>query len=208
MSLLLIRHGETAFNRDRVMQPADTPLSEQGMEQARHLAGRLRSAGIGRILASDMARARMTAEPIAEAAGVDIEFDPLLHERNFGALRGQRFVDLEGQGIEPFVEGYVPPQGESWEDFDIRVSRAWAAIQAAIPDSGDLAVVTHGLVCAALLRNHLDASDHETQIGRLYPLRNASLTRIEPLPPWRVELLNSTVHLDDSDAKTPIYGQA
>ena len=41
MSLLLIRHGETAFNRDRVMQPADTPLSEQGVAQARHLAGRL-----------------------------------------------------------------------------------------------------------------------------------------------------------------------
>lgn len=208
MSLLLIRHGETAFNRDRVMQPADTPLSEQGMAQARHLAGRLRGAGIGRILASDMARARMTAEPIAEAAGVDIEFDPLLHERNFGVLRGQRFVDLEVQGIEPFVEDYVPPEGESWEVFDTRVSRAWAVIRAAVPDDGDLAVVTHGLVCAALLRNHLDLSDHETQIGRLYPLRNASLTRIEPLPPWRVELLNSTVHLDNSDAKTPIYGQA
>lgn len=150
----------------------------------------------------------MTAEPIAEAAGVEIEFDPLLHERNFGVLRGQRFVDLEVQGIEPFVEDYVPPEGESWEVFDTRVSRAWAVIRAAVPDDGDLAVVTHGLVCAALLRNHLDLSDHETQIGRLYPLRNASLTRIEPLPPWRVELLNSTVHLDNSDAKTPIYGQA
>ncbi|MEC9330784.1 MAG: histidine phosphatase family protein [Pseudomonadota bacterium] len=208
MSLLLIRHGETAFNRDRVMQPADTPLSEQGMAQARQLAGRLRGAGIRRILASELARARMTAEPIAEAAGVEIEFDPLLHERNFGVLRGQRFVDLEVQGIEPFVEDYVPPEGESWEVFDTRVSRAWAVIRAAVPDDGDLAVVTHGLVCAALLRNHLDLSDHETQIGRLYPLRNASLTRIEPLPPWRVELLNSTVHLDNSDAKTPIYGQA
>ena len=208
MSLLLIRHGETAFNRDRVMQPADTPLSEQGMAQARYLAGRLRGAGIRRILASDMARARMTAEPIAEAAGVDIEFDPLLHERNFGALRGQRFVDLEGQGIEPFVEGYVPPEGESWEVFDTRVSRAWVVIRAAIPDAGDLAVVTHGLVCATLLRNHMDTAEHERVIGRLYPLRNASLTRIEPLPPWRVELLNSTVHLGDLDAKTPIYGQA
>ncbi len=208
MSLLLIRHGETALNRDRVMQPADTPLSEQGVAQARHLAGRLRGAGIRRILASDMARARMTAEPIAEAAGVDIEFDPLFHERNFGVLRGQRFIDLETQGIEPFAEGYVPPEGESWEVFEMRVSRAWAVIQEAVADAGDLAVVTHGLVCATLLRNHLDASDHETQIGRLYPFRNASLTCIEPFPPWRVELLNSTVHLDGSGAKTPVYGQA
>ena len=208
MSLLLIRHGETALNRDRVMQPADTPLSEQGVAQARHLAGRLRGAGIRQILASDMARARMTAEPIAEAAGVDIEFDPLLHERNFGVLRGQRFIDLESQGIEPFAEGYVPPEGESWEVFEMRVSRAWAVIQEAVADAGDLAVVTHGLVCATLLRNHLDASDHETPIGRLYPFRNASLTCIEPLPPWRVELLNSTVHLDGSGAKTPVCGQA
>ena len=208
MSLLLIRHGETPFNRDRVMQPPDTPLSELGMAQAQHLAERLRDTRITRILASDLARARMTAEPIAEAAEVDIEFVSLLHERHFGVLRGQRFVDLEKQGIEPFAEGYVPPEGESWEAFDRRVARAWAAIQAAVPDYGDLAVVTHGLVCAALLRNHLDATDHAAEIGRLYPFRNASLTSIAPRPPWRVEMLNSTLHLDKSSAGTPIYGQA
>ena len=208
MSLLLIRHGETAFNRDRVMQPADTPLSEQGVAQARHLAGRLRDTGITRILASDLARARMTAEPIAEATGVGIEFVALLHERHFGVLRGQRFIDLEKQGIEPFADGYFPPEGESWEAFDMRIAQAWKAIQAAVPDCGDLAVVTHGLVCAALLRNHLDAADHAAEIGRLYPFRNASLTSIAPRPPWRVEMLNSTLHLDKSSAGTPIYGQA
>ena len=94
MSLLLIRHGETPFNRDRVMQPPDTPLSELGMAQARQLAERLRDTRITRILASDLARARMTAAPIAEAAEVDIEFVSLLHARHFGVLRRLRFVDL------------------------------------------------------------------------------------------------------------------
>ena len=53
MSLLMIRHGETAFNRDRVMQPADTPLSDRGEEQVLRLAQRLSQEGITRILASD-----------------------------------------------------------------------------------------------------------------------------------------------------------
>ena len=38
MNLLLIRHGETALNVPRVLQPADTPLSARGMAQAEALA--------------------------------------------------------------------------------------------------------------------------------------------------------------------------
>ena len=92
MSLLMIRHGETAFNRDRVMQPADTPLSDRGEEQALRLAQHLSTAGITRILASDLPRAAMTAQALSDEISVGIEFEPLLRERNFGRLRGQRFI--------------------------------------------------------------------------------------------------------------------
>ena len=102
----MIRHGETAFNRDRVMQPADTPLSDRGEEQALRLAQRLSKEGITRILASDLPRAAMTAQALSDEIGVGIEFEPLLRERNFGRLRGQRFTDLEAQDIDPFAEKY------------------------------------------------------------------------------------------------------
>ena len=178
MSLVMIRHGETAFNRDRVMQPADTPLSDRGQEQAIRLAQRLNTEGISRILASDLPRAAMTAQALSDETGVGVEFESLLQERNFGRLRGQRFIDLEIRDIDPFAENYEPEEGETWQEFDQRVTHAWSKIQSALPSDGTLAVVTHGLVCAALLRNHLDAQAHVSDSGRLYPFRNASFPRI------------------------------
>ena len=207
MSLLVIRHGETALNRDRVMQPADTPLSDRGKEQVLRLAQRLSTEGITRILASDLPRAAMTAQALSDQIGVGVEFESLLQERNFGRLRGQRFIDLETQDIDPFAENYEPEEGETWQEFDQRVTHAWVNIQSALPSDGILAVVTHGLVCAALLRNHLDAQAHVTDSGRLYPFRNASFTRIESSSPWRVELLNCAEHLEALGDQTSIYGQ-
>ena len=207
MSLLMIRHGETAFNRDRVMQPADTPLSNRGEEQALRLAQRLSTEGITRILASDFPRAAMTAQALSDETGIGVEFESLLQERNFGRLRGQRFIDLEARDIDPFAENYEPEEGETWQEFDQRVTHAWSKIQAALPSGGTLAVVTHGLVCAALLRNHLDAQAYVSDSGRLYPFRNASFTRIESSPPWRVELLNCVEHLEALGDQTSIYGQ-
>ena len=207
MSLLVIRHGETALNRDRVMQPADTPLSDRGKEQVLRLAQRLSTEGITRILASDLPRAAMTAQALSDETGVGVEFESLLQERNFGRLRGQRFIDLETRDIDPFAENYEPEEGETWQEFDQRVTHAWSRIQSALPSDGILAVVTHGLVCAALLRNHLDAQAHVTDSGRLYPFRNASFTRIQSSSPWRVELLNCAEHLEALGDQTSIYGQ-
>ena len=207
MSLVMIRHGETALNRDRVMQPAETPLSDRGKEQVLRLAQRLSTEGITRILASDLPRAAMTAQALSDETGVGVEFESLLQERNFGRLRGQRFIDLETRDIDPFAENYEPEEGETWQEFDQRVTHAWSRIQSALPSDGILAVVTHGLVCAALLRNHLDAQAHVTDSGRLYPFRNASFTRIESSSPWRVELLNCAEHLEALGDQTSIYGQ-
>ena len=207
MSLVMIRHGETALNRDRVMQPADTPLSDRGKEQVLRLAQRLSTEGITRILASDLPRAAMTAQALSDQIGVGVEFESLLQERNFGRLRGQRFIDLETQDIDPFAENYEPEEGETGQEFDQRVTHAGSRIQSALPSDGILAVVTHGLVCAALLRNHLDAQAHVSDIGRLYPFRNASFTRIGSSPPWRVELLNCAEHLEALGDQASIYGQ-
>ena len=207
MSLLIIRHGETGFNRDRVMQPAATPLSDQGKEQAILLAQRLSTAGITRILASNLPRAAMTAQALSEQTGVEIEFESLLQERNFGHLRGQTFVELEARDIDPFTEHYDPEGGETWQEFDQRVNHAWSRIQSALPAIGTLAVVTHGLVCSALLHHHLESEPYASDPGRLYPFRNASFTRIEPSPPWRIEVLNCAEHLEALGDDTSSYGQ-
>ena len=126
MAILLIRHGETAGNRERVLQVPETPLNDHGLAQASKLGRRLASFRIGRILSSDLARAQMTADAVSREVGLSVNFDPLLHERNFGDLRGRRYVDLEE---DPFGPTYSPPGGESWPEFHDRVDAAWARVQ-------------------------------------------------------------------------------
>lgn len=191
MSIFLIRHGETSGNAARIVQRPEIPLSERGQAQAERLARRLAGAGITAILSSDLARAAMTAEHLARVTGLPVAFEPLLHERNFGDLRGTAYADLD---FDPFDPGYAPPNGESWEVFHARVDRAWARVrEAAAATPGHLAVVTHGLVCRSLAGRHLALPG-----GQGVPERweNTSVTIVEGRAPWRVALLNCCAHLD------------
>jgi len=193
VTLFLIRHGETALGAARVIQRADTPLSPRGIDQAEQLAPRVAALGVSRILCSDLRRAEMTAEPIARESGVEIEIEPLLQERSFGDLRGTPYAEL---ALDVFAKDSDPPGGETWDVFNARVENTWARIrEAAAETAGNLAIVTHGLVCMRLVMAHLDATEliasHEP------PLRfsNTGLTLVEGAHPWRVTLLNCTSHL-------------
>ena len=194
--IYLIRHGETPGNRERRVQVPETPLSERGLAQAERLGRRLQGLGIARLLSSDLARARMTAEAVAAATGLPLELDPVYQERNFGHVRGTLYADLDYDLFGPDVD---PPGGESWAAFDARVDRAWARARAAAAEAtGPIAVVTHGLVCHSLISRHFEV----TERGVLR-FGNTSVSILEPAGPgaaWRVELLDCTVHLDDAHA--------
>ena len=197
MAIYLIRHGETPSNRKRIVQVPETPLSETGREQARRLAARLADHPIERMLASDLARADETANAISRTTGLPVESEPLLQERNFGDIRGTAYADL---AESPFVPGYAPPSGETWEAFHDRVDAAWKRIQATAAETeGHLAVVTHGLVLHSLCARHLTLpSDVEGAPDDGPPLSfgNTALSIVEPTSPWRVTLYACTAHLD------------
>jgi 2,3-bisphosphoglycerate-dependent phosphoglycerate mutase len=201
--IFLIRHGETAGNAARIVQHPDIPLSPRGVAQAEHLARRLAREGVARILSSDLTRARETAECLRRATGAPLVFEPLLHERNFGDIRGIPYVDL---GFDMFAPDYAPPNGETWPVFHARVDRAWERVHAmAASTDGNLAVVTHGLVCRSLAGRHLGLPE-----GVVVPERweNASVTMVQCPAPWRVTLLNCVAHLDDLDASPASSGVA
>jgi probable phosphoglycerate mutase len=193
--IFLIRHGETVGNASRIVQLPDSPLSPRGVAQAERLGRRLAGDGIAHILSSDLARARTTAEALQRATGAPLSFEPLLHERNFGDIRGRSYADL---GFDMFEPSYAPPNGESWPVFHARVDRAWARVQAlAASTDGHLAVVTHGLVCRSLAGRHLILPD-----GAPVPERweNTSVTIVDGPAPWRVRVLNCITHLAELDA--------
>src|SRR5262245_6415128 len=144
MTILLVRHGETAGNALRILQRADVPLNDHGIGQAELLALRLSNYGFAKIICSDLPRARMTAALIGARSGILIEESPLLRERNFGDLRGSPYDHLSQ---DPFGPEFAPPNGEDWSTFHERVAKAFDFIVSRRSlVNGALVVVTHGLV--------------------------------------------------------------
>jgi probable phosphoglycerate mutase len=203
MTILIVRHGETDGNAQRVLQRPDVPLNERGMRQADLLARRLSADKFVHILCSDMPRARMTAAPLAALSGFAIEESPLLQERNFGDLRGRPYDAL---GYDPFGLDVAPPNGEDWPAFHARVADAFALIVSRRRNvSGTLVVVTHGLVCRALVDRHARVPD-----GVIAPERydNTSVTALHEDAPHGVSLLNCTRHLATSSEADRSGGKA
>ncbi len=196
---MIVRHGETDGNATRVVQTPETPLNERGIAQARRLAARLvdhhRTRPITCIVASDLRRAEMTAEPLAVALGLPLVVEPLLAERNFGDLRGRAYAEI---GRDIMAPGYEPPGGEDWDEFHRRVDDAWVRVrQMAETAEGDSVFVTHGLVCHSLALRHLrlgDGIEQQTRWG------NTSVTEVEPGDPWLATLVNCCDHLDAATA--------
>ena len=192
--IAIVRHGETAFNAARVLQTPEVPLNERGQAQAQRAAARMVTLGATALLSSDLLRARMTADAIAQATGLSVELEPLLQERNFGALRGKRYDEV---GSSLFSLDFQPPEGESVAMFDARVAQAWSAVvERAAGTAGNLIVVTHGMVCASIARQFLAL---DAQQGQPQRWGNTSVTVCEPGAPHRVSVLNCVEHLAGSE---------
>jgi len=155
--LLLLRHGQSTWNADgRWQGQADPPLSPLGEEQARDAARRLAPGQFCRVLASDLRRARRTAEILAEALGLPVEVDPDLREIDVGDWQGLTRAEIDRRApgaLADWSEGRSEstPGGETRTQL---TDRARAALQraAATAAAGDrVLLVSHG----ALIR-HLD----------------------------------------------------
>jgi broad specificity phosphatase PhoE len=190
MTILLVRHGETAGNAARILQRADVPLNERGIRQAEQLARRLLDHGFAHVVCSDLLRARMTAAALAARSGVEIEESALLQERNFGDLRGVPYAALTEN---PFGPDFAPPNGEDWPTFHTRVADAFDfVVSRRRRMNGTLVVVTHGLVCRALVERHARLPEGVVVPELFY---NTSVTILHEDAPHAVSLLNCTQHL-------------
>jgi broad specificity phosphatase PhoE len=133
-TLLLVRHGETDWNAEgRLQGHTDRPLNDFGRTQAKELADRLAGEGADAIYASDLARAKETAEIVGERLGLPVVVDPGLREKNWGSWEGLT-------GDERIGVDYV---GESTEEHRDRVMRSVRRIVERHPDQR-VVVVTHG----------------------------------------------------------------
>lgn len=102
--LLLIRHGETAWNRMRRMQGhIDIGLNDEGQRQARSLGCALKNERPAVIYASDLQRARDTAQAVADLHHMPVHIDSSLRERCYGAFEGLMYDEVSRHYPEAFA---------------------------------------------------------------------------------------------------------
>ena len=157
---LLLRHGEAEGNRElRYLGVTDAPLTELGREQARKLAAAVRPFGVATIYSSPLARARETAQALADDSQLPVIIRDDLREMDFGAWEGRtRASVLAGDADllaawEASAE-VAPPGGESLVGVRARAV-ACANTLAALHPGQTVALVSHvgpikSLVCAVL----------------------------------------------------------
>ena len=179
--LLVIRHGETAWNAEhRIQGHLDIPLSATGFRQAARLAERLAGERVDAVYSSELARAWLTALPLAERLGLEVVPEPRLRERCVRCLRGtdarrDRRAALRGvpawRGRDPLwaMEG-----GETGQQLIDRVLEALHDI-AGRHRGQTVAIVTHGGVLDVAYRA---ARALDWDAPREHQMLNASINRV------------------------------
>ena len=212
--LILLRHGETEWNRElRFQGQVDVPLNATGHAQAQRLAQRLAGEPIDHLVSSDLSRARQTADPFARqvqaSRGIGLDVDAALREQAFGRIDGMRVEDIKRDhadvwaGWTQFQSDYVVPDGESTRQFHTRVMAALWQLVASHP-CRTLAVVTHGGVLDMVFRT---ARGLGLEGPRQSAIPNAGISRVR-MQDGVVELLQwaDTAHLEGMPAQ-PVYDQ-
>lgn len=184
MRLLLIRHGQTAWNAaGRYQGRTDVPLDETGRAEARALAAALADEPVTRLLCSPLERARDTAAPLGLAWGVEPELDADLLEMDFGAWEGLTGEDIVAGDATAYAawqadaEHLAPPGGETLAQVHARVVRLYERLRRG-PDEV-VALVAHVSPLKLLMLHLLDLPPDQ---HRRFHLPRGSLSVVEVAP--------------------------
>ncbi|XP_036978394.1 fructose-2,6-bisphosphatase TIGAR B [Acanthopagrus latus] len=130
-SLTLVRHGETEYNRLKLLQGqgVDTLLSETGAQQGEAVGKYLRDIPFNNVIVSNLQRAMQTAEIIlrnnTHCSGTEMVLEPLLRERGFGVAEGRPKEDLKNMAnaAGQSCRDYTPPGGETLDQVRLRFKK-------------------------------------------------------------------------------------
>ncbi len=192
--LVLLRHGQTAWNAERRGQGhADVPLDETGRAQARLVAPLIAALRPDTLWSSDLTRAVETADAVAGATGLALRLDPRLREYDLGertAMSAAEYAAAFPTQYAAWQHGrFEPvPGGETRADVLACFRPALADIVAGLAEGCTAVVVTHG---AALRDAVVDLIGcPETLAGALMPPDNCGWAELVERDGWRLAAWN------------------
>lgn len=183
MRLIIVRHGESEWNRiGRYQGQGDAPLSDLGLRQAEALALRLADEPLDAIFTSALQRAAKTAEAIARYhRDTPLEQSPALLEIHHGDWQGllaDEVIERYGEGLREWREHPTRaqmPNGESFSNILKRVLDFKEYLCAAYSGRNVL-ISTHDVVVKILVADALGMN--MDRINRIW-VTNASISVIE-----------------------------
>jgi probable phosphoglycerate mutase len=206
--LLVIRHGETAWNAEhRIQGHLDIPLSPAGITQAARLAERLAGERIDAVYSSELARAWLTAQPLAGRLGLEVIPEPRVRERCFGIFEGLTLDEVAERHPAAFQRwrerdpAWAMDGGESGQQLIERVLDALHDI-AGRHRGQTVAIVTHGGVLDVAYRA---ARALDWDAPREHQMLNASINRLRvTFSPPAIAMIDwgDVLHLVDARDET------
>lgn len=210
MNILLVRHGETPWNREgRYQGRTDIPLSETGQAQVRALGLRLAHLPIHRAYASPLSRAKNTAEAILAGRETPLWLEAGLLEISHGEWEGKLATEVELSHAEMFgvwrtSPGRHSPAGPGAETLGDVETRAWQVLEKACRDLGEnetALIAAHDAVNRVLLCRVLGIP-----LERVWSFRQAPASLNVLAGPSLDEL--QVVRLNDSEHVAPLLQEA
>ena len=198
-TLIVIRHGETFWNREhRIQGHLDSALTPEGIAQAEVCARRLADEQIDVVVASDLGRVRHTAEILLAGRALLVAFDASLRERCFGTGEGMTYAEMDGKYPQLFSQvglvdsEFTLPEGETRAAFHARVNAAINRLATAHAGKR-LLIVTHGGVLGVIYRW---INDMPIASAQRVAIPNVGYNRISLHPSgWKIDVWADTGHL-------------
>lgn len=204
--ITLLRHGESVGNAEARWQgQADYPLTDTGRAQARALAERWRNENISfdLIISSPLARARETAEIIAQAVNGSVSFDPLWLERDNGEFSGLTNHEVrQNFHHSPFITPYDPVGGDGEGDWELFL-RAGQALHSLLKrEPARYLVVSHGGLLNQLMHAVVGVAPQANNSGTRFRFGNTAFAQLMYFPHqhrWAIDRVNDHAHWKETE---------